>query len=502
MRFKHLGATMLAGALALSMVLAPTTHALAYTADRAATQGTYRNGNSSLINKNESVVYKFTKAEVQKMQADNTAEYQKIVNEYGDPFDDPYGVWDIQYISGVKYWIITKTVYENSVNGKTSDSKEDVTDGDIAIPSTLVINTKSWYDLNLAFNGGNVGIKNVKSSKKKVATVTLADESKTIVSTNKTIFRDSKKGKYYYEGAYEERVYVDGPNAIVNASYGSATVRIYAKKKGTSKLSFNIVNKDGKVTGKKTITIKVKDTTPFKTLTYAGKNLIYDPVEGKEDKNYIYYGRNYDKDASLGYYTTKAKGELVVKMNDGYKLVKIEVGKLFQEKIASNLDVNSNKSRYATNKRKVEKYTDEDQFNSYSGLQTDEHYVDLNGDGDYLDIVNGVKEWDVDFKYTTVRNKSKITLSKVKEETKYSSKTYNNSAYVSQEKTDANGNWMKDDNGDYLYDYRLVDADDYTQSSYSSKGVYAPTSIKITYYDKDAKAYKVYEKSIMLKTGK
>lgn len=495
MRFKHLGATMLAGALALSMVLAPTTHALAYTADHAGTQGTYRNGDNSLISQNENVIYQFTKAQIQKMQAENTAEYQKIYNEYGDPFD-----WDTTYIEGVKYWIKTETVYENTLNGKTSNVKEDVTDGDISsIPKTIVINAKSWYNLYLEFAGGNVGISSLKSSRSKVAAATIAGEEKHITSANETIYRDSKAGKWYYVGADDERVYVDSKNTVVNASYGYVTIRINAKKKGTSKLTFDTVDYQGKKKGKKTITIKVKDTTPFKELTYAGKNLISDPTIGKEDKNYIYYGRNVDKDASLGYYTTKKKGNLVVKMNSDYKLVKIEVGKLFQEKY-DKYSRNNNKSTYKAGKKEYLQYTDEDQFNEESGLISDGHILDLNGDGDCLDIVNGVKEWDVEWKYKTVKNKSKITLSTVKRDSKSSTKTYN--SIISQTKTDADGNAVLDENGNVVKEYRNLDANDYTSFYSSTKGMYAPTNIKITYYDKVEKAYKVYEQAIMLKTGK
>jgi hypothetical protein len=500
MRFKHLGATMLAGALAMSMVLAPTTHALAYTADGAGTRGTYRNGNSSLINENTNVVLKYSYAELKALEANDAKTYDELVAKYGSPYS-ANSDWEVTYISGVKYYIITETTFENTLNGKTSDDLDDVT-SEIGIPKTLAINTKSLYALKVEFNAGNVGIANLKSSKKNVAVVSKVSEKKTITSGNVYISTDSKRQKFFYTGAYGERIYVADKNVLINDSEGEATILINAKKKGTAKITFDVVNYQGQKTGSKTITVKVKDTTPFKELTYAGKNLISTSVAGKEDKNYIYYGTDYDKEGTKGAYTTTAKGSLVVKMNSDYKLVKIEIGKLYQEKINSNLDKTDNKSLYEAGKKKRDTYTDADQFDEYSAVKVDGHLVDLNGDGDYLDTINGISESGSTWKFTTVKNKAKITLSKVKGDESEYSKKYSSQAYISQTRTDENGVIARDDNGEIITDYTMVDNTKYTQTSSSSKGLYAPTLVRVTYFDKTEKSYKVYTDIIYLKTSK
>ncbi len=501
MRFKHLGAKLLAGALALAMVMTPAVRVSAYTADRSTTRDAYRNGNGSLIDRDEKVVYKFTKKQIDEMKAQNTQEYRDIVDKYGDPLN-PYNYrWDVVYIEGVKYYIVTETTYTNTLTGKTSDEKEDV-GIDIGMPKTLVLNTGSYYELELYFNAGNVGITGLKSSKSKVASAVIANQHKEITSNNDSPIKDYKTNKSYYEGAYGERIYVDDPNAAINRSKGTVTLRINAKKKGTSKLSFNVVDRNGQKTGSKTITIKVKDTQPFKVLTFANKNLIYNPITGKEDKDYIYAGNNKDKDASewASGYTTKNQGKLTVKMNSGYKLVKIEVGKLYKEKIGSKLDENDNKSDYEAGKKEWNAFKDKRQFDTYSGETAYGHKADLNGDGDYLDTVNGVDEDSVDFKYSTIRNNTKIKLSKVTGSGKYTSRTYN--SYTSQVETDENGAVKKDENDDEIKTYKLTDQNDYSEESGSSNSMYAPTDVKITYFDSDAGQYKVYNKTIWLRVSK
>ncbi len=497
MRFKHLGAKLLAGALAFAMVMSPAVQVSAHTAEKDGRTGAYRNGVGGLIDTNENVIYKFTKKQIQEMKAQNTQEYRDIVDKYGDPED-----WDTDYIDGIKYYIMTETTYTNTLNGQTSDDKNDV-GIDSGMPKTIVLNAGSYYELDLYFNAGNVGITGLKSSKSKVASAVIAYQNKETTSDTVDIYKDSKKNKSFYYGAYRERIYVSDPNAAINASSGTVTLRVNAKKKGSAKLSFNIVDRKGAKTASKSITIKVKDTQPFKVLTYANKNLLSNPVIGKEDKNYIYYGNNTDKDASLSSgYTTKSQGKLTVKMNSGYKLVKIQVGKLYKEKIGSNLDESDNKSNYAAGKRVWNTYKDKKQFDSYSGETTSGHKVDLNGDGDYLDTINGVTESNVDYKYTQVRNNTKIKLSKVTRSFKYNRKTYNGSAYTSQVETDENGAVKKDDNDEEIRTYNLVDKEDYTEESGSNSSMYAPTSILITYYDKEAGEYKVCDLTVYLRVSK
>lgn len=92
-------------------------------------------------------------------------------------------------------------------------------------------------------------------------------------------------------------------------SYHDTCISYFAKKAGTYKVSFDVVDtKTNKTVATKTIKVIAKNTVyldPIKSIKYNGKDL------------YNYYP-----------YTNKTSGKLKVTMKKGYQLVKIEVGKV------------------------------------------------------------------------------------------------------------------------------------------------------------------------------
>ncbi len=95
------------------------------------------------------------------------------------------------------------------------------------------------------------------------------------------------------------------PKYEIKTDYSSIYISCFAKKKGSYKVTFDVVKADGTVRCTKTIKVKTtypETKSPVKKITYAGKN-IYD----------IYP------------YTKTTSGKLSVTMNKGFKLKKIEV---------------------------------------------------------------------------------------------------------------------------------------------------------------------------------
>lgn len=101
-----------------------------------------------------------------------------------------------------------------------------------------------------------------------------------------------------------------------NSDYNSksATIQVYTKKAGTFKFSFDIYGKDGKKKTSHTVTVYSKTDSPLKSLKFGSRDLINYSIKNGRSTN-------------LNYYTKAVSGKLSVKMNKGYKLKKIEIGK-------------------------------------------------------------------------------------------------------------------------------------------------------------------------------
>jgi hypothetical protein len=123
-----------------------------------------------------------------------------------------------------------------------------------------------------------------------------------------------------------------------------------------------------------------------------------------------------------------------------------------------------------------------DNSKSYSAFsksgKTTSHYVDLNGDGDYEDVINGVKEDSVTWKYTRVKSGKTIKLNSVG--------TSYDSAYSYTSKSAKN---------------RKGELNTSTTNT-KSRNFYAATSIRIVFYDKLSKSYGTSEFIIMRSVSK
>ncbi len=102
------------------------------------------------------------------------------------------------------------------------------------------------------------------------------------------------------------KVYNTRTGASYEEGYGSELrIGCYARKEGTYKVSYTLVNGKSKI--KKTTTVYAKNDGPFKSVKFAGQRL-----DLRDDGDY-------------GYMAKKNSGKFEVKLNKGYKLKGIEV---------------------------------------------------------------------------------------------------------------------------------------------------------------------------------
>lgn len=127
-----------------------------------------------------------------------------------------------------------------------------------------------------------------------------------------------------------------------SCNYYVTYISYFAKKKGTYKVSFDVIKADGTKKCTKTITVKAvsntSTTSPVKSIKYAGKDL------------YTYMP-----------YSTKTSGKLKVSLKKNYKLVSIEIGKYNKKgNLVYTKVKNNQKIKLATKevKRYDSKYSD------------------------------------------------------------------------------------------------------------------------------------------------
>ena len=98
------------------------------------------------------------------------------------------------------------------------------------------------------------------------------------------------------------------------------------------------------------------------------------------------------------------KGVLKVTPAKDYKLVRIQVGHLEKVKYDTKNDPDYGNKNYSTSDvTKTDRKTVE---------TTTSHCVDLNGDGDFDDVVNGIDEDYVLYRYKTVKTKAELRFQK------------------------------------------------------------------------------------------
>jgi hypothetical protein len=316
---------------------------------------------------------------------------------------------------------LTTTTYTNTTTGATITLK-DGTEGNVnyseytnnildaleATPTQYVVEAKkpTTFWISAATYGGSA-LSGFASSKKKIATVKELCSDSTKYNKEEVSHRpyialqeatDTTTGKttstYYYKDSTGAIVTTENIDNIPKTDTANYAIYITGKKAGKSQLKFNVLNSDGAVIGQKSVDIVVKaDARAVKSITYASKNVFTDTTgDGRADyTKYIYDKKNVINGQQ---FTTKKSGKIKIKMNKGYKIEKVLVGKLETEAFAHSADDSDySKTVY-----------------DYSGtcMLTK---VDLNGDGDYDDTIDGIDEDDVEgFKWTSVGKKSSFKL--------------------------------------------------------------------------------------------
>ncbi|WP_408071722.1 hypothetical protein [Butyrivibrio sp. JL13D10] len=473
MKFSRIGATALALALSVTF-LTPSTVSAAneknYDAEYEVGLGNVRTStyyDDDLVSvDNKKIAEYATKAEAEKAFAD--AGYKE---------DDGYSVKN--WVKGGKdVWVIIQKIYKNEITGKTASKEEEVVDkyaSEVQFDKTINIKKGEVTLLRVSLINGDTAIKKVKSSKKKVVTAALDKKNTSKMETNENVsyymLEKDNDGNYFYYTSLGTKVIIPkdkegdpdtSSNEYKNSNASSASVgiKLTAKKPGKAKLSFDVYNKNGTKTGTASITVVVQsDDDVFKTFSYGGKSLI---MKNYGDSNYINDGR--EVGGSDNNFTDKKKGKLVIKANNGIKIVKIEIGKL--SKKSFNGVVNDDDGTY-------ENIDDDFETRTASGKST-YHPVDLNGDGDFLDTIYGISEKNGEaFTYKKFKSGKTLKLSTV-------GVSSTGKSSISYKK------YVKNANDELVY----------FNSTGTSQSNLAPTVIRVTYYDKENKSYRVTTKTL------
>ncbi|WP_044913745.1 hypothetical protein [Butyrivibrio sp. WCE2006] len=375
----------------------------------------------------------------------------------------------------VKY-TVTQRVYINPTTGKTSVKEDDVYVNDEAAMQKFVsgirIAAGETTYLSVPLINGDINITNVKSSKKKILKAKRFEKKDVVLTSNANVIVKSevvggKTVHYFYTSAGEKVVLAD--DYTKDPKYLAATrsnavvyIKLTPVKTGSSKLSFDIVNEQGTVTGKVETTVYVvSDQDMLKTFTFAGKSLLDDY---SNPKNFWYGKKSSDTDYNV---SSANSGKLVVKANKKYKVVEIKVGTIGLTPYTSEIAAKEGHGNYG--------YT----YSNISGNAVDAG-IDLNGDGDTDDIIDGVSESNARYKFTTVKSGKKIKLSKVGVDQSYSYEV----------------NSRTRDNGKDIYAKNV--AGNAVSEKFTNKGyaLVAPTVIKVVVYDTLAQEYHTIEKTI------
>ncbi|WP_026525974.1 hypothetical protein [Butyrivibrio sp. MB2005] len=393
---------------------------------------------------------------------------------------NPSAVWDDadENIVGYKGYFEGCTFY-NTQTKKSSSYKNEVYNNYTAdeakfnsFQSAIMVKKGEITYLRVALSGGDTEISNVKSSKKKIAKVSVYKKMSSDTTTNKDNVqirpeKDPSTGKTTYTvyycttvgakvvvGTFDDRDKAEeaAKGAEMTASSAVRYIKIVGNKTGKSKLTFNIKNKNGNVSKVSTTINVVDDTSIYKTLSFGGQSLLEKDLD---KKSFYAIPDNY-------FYTTKAKGKLVAKANKNFVIKKIEKGVLYTENDTRGLD----DTIYDEDGDPVGKYSDTYSAYSYSGKKTT-HKVDLNGDGDFDDTINGVYEDRVSYKWSKIKSGKTLKLSTVGESYGSSSSyTYKYEYYKNRKGENRSvSNVEKDRNFD------------------------ATTAIRITYFNKITKQY-------------
>ncbi|WP_029320796.1 hypothetical protein [Butyrivibrio sp. AE3004] len=321
--------------------------------------------------------------------------------------------------------------YTKTADGKStydSSARDEALRYYVGTPSKVNVAVENYSTFSIALNYGETldSVKVIKG-KKNITLKKVGESTNTGYPTKdkdtKTYYFTNRDGSKAFTTLTEAN-YTEEAWLALQKKRSSFNYRLFGKSIGTAKIQYKVKDEAGKVT-KKTITVNVtKDAAAFKSITYAGKELLYDYSKGANNNKYIYSGKS---KYGVGY-TTKKSGKLKVKMNKDYRLVNIWVEKdndWVLEADSSNYD-----DEYGTR-------TETELVHQKGG-------VDLNSDGDCFDTIDGLSEGSKKTSnFTKLKNGGKLTLGKVADNKtdysySYQGKKYSKTSSLSTSKYDGN----------------------------------------------------------------
>lgn len=283
--------------------------------------------------------------------------------------------------------------YTNRATGASYTEYADGTNsGDINVfnyshiePNKQMVRVGKSADFYI-YSSYNQTLSNVKvvSGKKNVS----AKISYSWIKSNKTVncsLDDS--GRYYYtDPRTQEKIYTTEKKVTVTETVYK--IRLTGKKVGNAKISYQFNDLNGNKISKKTMKVQVvNNAKAIKDITFAGKSLWFDMTKNNK---YIYASESKNE---VGYIKKKS-GKIKVKPNKYYRLKGIYV---------------VTASDYIT-----KQYEKETGYTEGTYTERELHAIDINGDGDSNDIIDGIEEnASSKWCYRKVKNGAKVKLNNV-----------------------------------------------------------------------------------------
>lgn len=255
-----------------------------------------------------------------------------------DSFEDKYeGITQADQIKENRDSSGKVVSYTDLVSGETVTEEADLKD--YSVPKKVQIPVKEWCEIWVYLKDGECEVKKVKSSSKDTIKASLCKFHVQEKTTEKVWTGKDAGGTYYWDAITDKKVYISSADAAPNGSYGRYRIRLYANKAGTSTVSYKVYDYTG--AKKKTVKIKVtaKEIAPFASVTFGGKSVLIDQTKGATNSNFYSESKNVLGDMV---YTTKKSGKFRIKMNKGYKLMKVITGTQNGYEIKKNDEIGAN----------------------------------------------------------------------------------------------------------------------------------------------------------------
>ena len=283
--------------------------------------------------------------------------------------------------------------YTNKANGKTYTIKSDGTRSgddtynikskDALKKDTVELGHYRVMKISLPYGQSNISKLKIKSGK---GVITAKISKEAVVKGQYLYFEKDKDGSYYYRDRLTGQKINMGTTKGMYVDYADYKIRIFGKKLGKAVLEYQINDSSGnKITNNKIAISVKKNGSAITSATFGGKSLLLDYSKNGNNKNYIY--NNGTKSGSE--FTSKKSGKFKVRLSNDYILKNIYVERIHGRK------------------------KDQMSEDRYDGWETEpvSMGLDLNGDGDYNDVIDGfVESKSTTVYYEKIRNGQKLVL--------------------------------------------------------------------------------------------